>query len=556
MKKRLCSLLLAALLALGAMPSALAGYEYFVPQASYAPGQFTDVPEDAWYAPNVRAAYEYGLIDGTSATTFTPDAPLKVAEAVKLAVCLHQIYHTGQVTVARSQPWYQSYVEQALQSGILAAPRSDYTAPATRAVFASVLAAALPAQALPAINTVPEGAIPDVAATASYAPPVYLLYRAGVLTGVGDGRFLPHDTIKRSEAAAIVTRMADPGLRRSVALPAQPALTADEIYARCLPAVFKLYAYDSAGRLQGKGSGVVLSPDGDAVTCGHLVNGVYRLVAEMADGVKREVSVYELDTSADIAHIRVVGSRLPYLERAAAPQVDDVVFALGYPGGGAARVTEGRVLDPADTSLAEYGVPLIESTASIISGNSGGALLDGQGELLGVTVSSYSGGSPSYTVPIDVLDRMSAAVAVSPADYAHAHRPDAALCYDRMYPVPDFGVLLGVPLLGSERDRGTTCFYYRQADLPPDAQQQYYAALNAHTFYQFSGGKFTSSAGYLYAVKLSETTYQGTPALAISVSGTSARTIGGLPTAAGLFSRQRPGAAGRSVNSWSNMGKM
>ncbi len=50
-------------------------------------------------------------------------------------------------------------------------------------MFASVLAAALPSEALTAINTIADGAIPDVSYSAYYADAVYLLYRAGVLTG-------------------------------------------------------------------------------------------------------------------------------------------------------------------------------------------------------------------------------------------------------------------------------------------------------------------------------------------------------------------------------------
>ena len=94
MKKRVLSLLLAAVLAIGMLPSAFAGYENFNAQATYTAGQFTDVPETAWYAQNVRTAYEYGLINGQSATTFAPDSSLTVAEAVKLAASLHSIYHT------------------------------------------------------------------------------------------------------------------------------------------------------------------------------------------------------------------------------------------------------------------------------------------------------------------------------------------------------------------------------------------------------------------------------------------------------------------------------
>ena len=529
MKKRICSLLLTAALILGLLPSAFAGYENFTAQTTYTPGQFTDVADDAWYADNVRVAYEYGLINGQSATRFAPDSSLTVAEAVKLAAYLHSIYNTGSADFASSSPWYRTYADYALQNGILTAERSDYTQPASRAVFASVLAAALPAEALGAINTIADGAIPDVSSSASYADAVYLLYRAGVLTGSDStGRFMPSSTIKRSEAAAIVTRMADPSLRRTFSLETSTELTAGEIYERCMPAVFKIYSYDARGNVLSMGSGVIISASGDAVTCGHIANGVQRMVAEMMDGTKREVSVYDIDTTADVSHIRVVGSGLPYLETSNDVQAGDTVYALGYPGGGNAKVTTGVVTDPQNQ---EYLTTLIESTASVISGNSGGALVDGQGRLVGITVSSRGSGSPSYSVPISVLETLEGSAAVSPSVYTSTHQPDASICYDKLYPVPDFSKVTGVSLLGSTKDRGTTYFYYRMSDLSGDGTLQllqYYAALNGNTFYQFSDGVFTSSAGYLLSVRIIETTYLGEEALGVCVSGIASQPIGGL----------------------------
>lgn len=534
-KKRICSLLLTAALMLGLLPSAFAGYENFTAQTTYTLGQFTDVADNAWYADNVRAAYEYGLINGQSATRFAPDSSLTVAEAVKLAACLHSIYNTGSAEFASSSPWYRTYVDYALQNGILTAERSDYTQPASRAVFASVLAAALPADALGAINTIEDGAIPDVSSSASYADAVYQLYRAGVLTGSDSaGRFMPSSTIKRSEAAAIVTRMADPSLRRTFSLAVSTELTASEIFERCMPAVFKLYSYDARGNVLSMGSGVIISANGDAVTCGHIANGVQRLVAEMKDGTKREVTIYDIDTTADVSHIRVVGSGLPYLETSTDVQTGDTVYALGYPGGGSAKVTSGVVTNPRNQ---DYLTTLIESTASVISGNSGGALVDGQGRLIGVTVSSRGSGTPSYSVPISVLETLEGSTAVSPAVYTSTHQPDASNCYAKLYPVPDFGAITGVPLLGSVKDRGTTYFYYRLSDLSGDGTQQmlqYFAALNGNTFYQFSDGVFTSSAGYLLSVKMVETNYRGVQALGICVSGISSQPIGGLVQAADL----------------------
>ena len=241
MKRKLLSLLLCAVLALGVLPApAFAGYENFTEQQPYT-GQFADVPSDAWYAENVELAYEYGLVNGVSQTSFAPDSSLTMAEAVKLAACLHSIYQNGTAD-------YAVYAVYALENGILSAPLESYEAAATRGAFADVLAKAFPEEALESVNFVEDGAIPDVPEGAYYADAAYLLYRAGVLTGSdAAGRLLPDSTIKRSEAAAIVTRMVEPALRQTVTLEVRETLTADEAMAYCMPAGFKLYSYDAAG---------------------------------------------------------------------------------------------------------------------------------------------------------------------------------------------------------------------------------------------------------------------------------------------------------------------
>ena len=522
MKKRLLSLLLSAALLCGALPTAFAGYENFTPKTTYTDGRFSDVSSSDWFYENVRASYEYDLINGYNDGKFHPDDDLTIAQAVKLAACLNSLYSSGTADFSAASPWYQPYVDYARRNGILTRTFADYDAHASRREFAAVLAGALPRGALQPINSIADGAIPDVPASAEDADAIYQLYRAGVLTGSNGGRFKPDDTIRRSEAAAILTRMAVPSLRQKVEISTgeQPenVLSADEILEKCGPAVFKLTSYDARGNLLGMGSGVVLSANGDAVTCGHLVNGVARLVAEMADGSKREVSIYALDADSDIAHIRVVGVGLPYLETADSPSTGDIVYALGYPGGGAEKVTAGKVLDD---SNGDYLVPMIETTASVVSGNSGGALIDGQGRAVAVTVSSRTGGSSSFSVPLSVLDKLQGSTAVTPAEYSRTHKPDSSRCYDNLYPVPDFGTVSGASLFATSRDRGTTCFYYALSELPDLDRQllRYYAALGENTFYQFNESSFTSSAGYLLSVKLYETTWEGIDVLGVFVSG-------------------------------------
>ena len=220
MKKRLLSLLLTGALCLSlSAPALAAGLENFQKTNTYTAGQFTDVPAGEWYAANVQAAYELGLMEGSSATTFNPSGNLTIAEALVLACRLHSTYvGDGATFIGNGGAWYQPYVDYAVETAILSpGTYSDYTATATRAQFASILAAALPAEALTAINSVTT--LPDVAADAAYAPAVLSLYNAGVLTGSdAAGSFKPDTTIQRSEVATIVTRMADPSLRKTVTL--------------------------------------------------------------------------------------------------------------------------------------------------------------------------------------------------------------------------------------------------------------------------------------------------------------------------------------------------
>lgn len=85
----------------------------------------------------------------------------------------------------------------------------------------------MPASALPAINTVADGDIPDVAANGLYKDEIYLLYNAGILTGSDNyGSFEPRKYILRSEVAAIVTRMADTSMRKTIKSAQNEALDA------------------------------------------------------------------------------------------------------------------------------------------------------------------------------------------------------------------------------------------------------------------------------------------------------------------------------------------
>ena len=172
--------------------------------------KFSDVPDDAWYYNDVMNAVQLGLINGKSETTYCPDDDLTYAEAIKLAACMYDVYKNGTVTIVPGgAPWYQVYVDYAKKHGIIEM-NYNYNDFATRAGYMEIFARALPKEALKEINNVPDDSIPDVKMLAGYAEEVYILYRAGILQGSDDRHSCkPFDNIKRSEVAAILTRMMD-----------------------------------------------------------------------------------------------------------------------------------------------------------------------------------------------------------------------------------------------------------------------------------------------------------------------------------------------------------
>ena len=195
--------LLAGMLALAVAVSILT-------PALAAPVPFTDVPTSAWYYQDVQTAYNSGLINGRSGTSFAPNGNLTYAEAVKLAACMNQKYTKGSVTLASgTDRWYSTYVDYAKANQIISRDYS-WNANATRAGYVEIFAHALPDAALAAKNTVADNAIPDVKSSHPQAAEIYKLYRAGILAGNdAKGTFLPNSNIKRSEVAAILTRMMD-----------------------------------------------------------------------------------------------------------------------------------------------------------------------------------------------------------------------------------------------------------------------------------------------------------------------------------------------------------
>ena len=448
MKKRFLSCLLVLTLLFAALPAVVfadASLSNFKVIKEYSEGQFSDVKAGDWYASNVATAVRMGLLYGSAPDRFNVTGSVTLAEAITMAARLHSIYYSGSADFVQGDPWYQVYVDYALENGIISQPYIDYKRDTTRAEYAVILARALPATALPQINEVEDGAIPDVPITRSYAAAVYGLYRAGVLTGYSGGIYKPDNNVSRSEIAAIVTRMADPSLRKELTLTKDNAggvtYTAAEIAARFSSAVFYIEIYDAYDEPLGSGSGFFIDPSGIAVTNFHVMDGARRAIAKTTDGKEYDIpGIYSYSEENDVAIIKVDGSDFPTLEMGDSGSIvaGQTVFAIGSPLGLENSISQGiisnvnRVLD--DQTF-------IQMTAPISPGSSGGALLDASGSVIGITSGympfEYDAQNLNLAVPINIVKGMSTAVMTALSDIT-----PSSLGYYYVYPAKSALTLL------------------------------------------------------------------------------------------------------------------
>ena len=221
--KRFLTLLTAVLLTVTILPCAAFAVECSLAnfRTDAEPVSFADVSPEDWFAPYVRIVSKSGLMIGDGEDRFAPEGNVTLAEVCAIAARIHAIYYTGSAQAAdeyehdADKPWFHGYVQYCTDNGIMIREPGDVTKAALRIECATLLSRALSEEELMQINTVADSAIPDLPSMPE-SEGVYLLYRAGVLTGTDEtGAFEPESKVRRCEAAAVVARMIVPALRRS-----------------------------------------------------------------------------------------------------------------------------------------------------------------------------------------------------------------------------------------------------------------------------------------------------------------------------------------------------
>ncbi|HEV2321400.1 MAG TPA: trypsin-like peptidase domain-containing protein [Gammaproteobacteria bacterium] len=171
-------------------------------------------------------------------------------------------------------------------------------------------------------------------------------------------------------------------------------------------AVVNIASGDVRGR-RGAGSGVMVAPDCYLLTNNHVVERAESLSVSFTDGVEMDADLVGRDPPTDLAVLRARGNGLPYAELGDSSrlQVGQLVIAIGNPLGFSSSVSTGvvsalgRSLDSRNGRLIE-GV--IQHTAPLNPGNSGGGLLDSHGRVMGInTAIIASAQNLGFAIPVD-----------------------------------------------------------------------------------------------------------------------------------------------------------
>ncbi|OYY95707.1 MAG: 2-alkenal reductase, partial [Methylophilales bacterium 16-45-7] len=161
------------------------------------------------------------------------------------------------------------------------------------------------------------------------------------------------------------------------------------------------------------GSGVIVSEQGLIMTNNHVVNTADEIEVALADGRKLSAKVVGTDPETDLAVLKVEADNLPAITFANSEKlkVGDVVLAIGNPFGVGQTVTQGIISALGRNHLGINTFEnFIQTDASINPGNSGGALIDANGNLIGINSAIYSrsGGSMGigFAIPVSIAKQV------------------------------------------------------------------------------------------------------------------------------------------------------
>lgn len=209
-------------------------------------------------------------------------------------------------------------------------------------------------------------------------------------------------------AIAILCGMFTSDLRAQTANP--QALSGDQVVERVSPCAVSILVGKGDGQVAGVASGVIIRSDGVILTANHVVKGMREVQVRLKSGeVYDQPALITSDERRDVAALRIPAAGLPVLpmgNSANAPSgapVFVVSNAVGLPWTASSGILSAtRMAD--EVPGAGSGYRILQFTAPLAPGSSGGVLVDAEAKILGIVVGSFSvGQNVNFAVPIDSI---------------------------------------------------------------------------------------------------------------------------------------------------------
>lgn len=214
--------------------------------------------------------------------------------------------------------------------------------------------------------------------------------------GASDGPAVP--TLKQEDLwSADMLPQAEPDPAAQLSLLSREELEpldATEIYKKVLPSIVAVEAYNGMG--YSMGSGIVVTENGYIVTNYHVIEGSYSLsVMLLSDRTVHEAALVGYDKELDLAVLKAEGTGFAPAEFGDSDELEvgNDVYAIGNPMGYLYGAMTDGIVSVLDDRVAQLDYPgrLIQTSAALNSGNSGGALVDSYGRVVGITYAKVTG---------------------------------------------------------------------------------------------------------------------------------------------------------------------
>lgn len=234
----------------------------------------------------------------------------------------------------------------------------------------------------------------------------------GLGAGVGGSYFVLNEYKNSEDGATVVYKSDATGTSTETsASGASTGMTTTEVAAKAAPSVVEILtsttttSYGMFGGTytsQAAGSGVIISSDGYIITNNHVVEDADAIQITLYDGTVYEATLVGTDSTSDIAVLKVDANGLTAatLGDSSTIQAGDTAVAIGNPLGTlGGTVTDGIIsATNREITMDNETYELIQTNCAINSGNSGGGLFDGNGNLIGIVNMKDSGTTSSGTV--------------------------------------------------------------------------------------------------------------------------------------------------------------